>query len=257
MRLEEKVAIVTGSAQGIGRGVALHFAREGASVMVCDIQVDKGKETVELVRNAGGNASFIECDVSKARDVERMVDVTVKTFGKLNVLYNNAAVQLMEGDPPVDLLVEENWDRVMSVDLKGPYLCMKYAIPSMIHAGGGSITNISSITAAIARKQSAYTAAKGGLLSLSRLVAKNYASKKVRCNVICPGPIDSRGYDDETKRSFAKEIPIGRIGEIEDVSYCSVYLASDESSYVTGSVFFIDGGMTSCPTRRVEPTVFR
>ena len=163
----------------------------------------------------------------------------------------------MEKDPPVDQLLEENWDRIMAVDLKGPYLCMKYAIPKMIRSGGGSITNISSITAAVGRKQSTYTAAKGGLLSLSRLVAKNYASKKVRCNVICPGPIDSRGYSEETRRNFAKEIPIGRLGEIEDITYCSIYLASDESSYVTGSVFFIDGGMMACPNSIVDHLGFR
>jgi len=256
MRLKDKVAIITGSAIGMGRGAAVHFAREGASIIVTDIDVEKGKETVELVKKSGGHAAFIECDVSKSNGVNRMVNFAVKTFGKVNVLYNNAALQLWGKDAPVDELLEEDWDRVMAVDVKGVYLCMKYAIPEMIRAGGGSIINTSSIAALVGRKQSAYTTAKGGIISLSRLVAKHYAPQKVRCNVICPGPIATQfaGQMSEARqKELAQEIPLGRYGEIEDITYCSVYLASDESSYVTGSVFVIDGGLTACPTSIVEP----
>jgi NAD(P)-dependent dehydrogenase (short-subunit alcohol dehydrogenase family) len=256
MRLKDKVAIITGSASGMGRGAAIHLAREGAKIIVTDIEVDGGKETVELVKKSGGQAAFIECDVSKSNDVHRMVSFAAKTFGKLNVLYNNAALQLWGKDSPVDELLEENWDRVMAVDLKGVYLCMKYAIPEMVRAGGGSIVNISSIAALVGRKQSAYTTAKGGLISLSRVVAKHYAPQKVRCNVICPGPIATQfaGQMSEAReKELAQEIPLGRYGKIEDIAYCAVYLASDESSYVTGGIFVIDGGLTACPTSIVEP----
>jgi NAD(P)-dependent dehydrogenase (short-subunit alcohol dehydrogenase family) len=182
-----------------------------------------------------------------------MVDFTVKAFGKLDVLYNNAALQLTKDDSPVAELLEENWDRVIAVDLKGPFLCMKYAIPEMIRAGGGSIINVSSIAGLVGRKQSAYTTSKGGLISLTRLVAKHYGPQKVRCNVICPGPIANVPMTEDQKKAFAQELPIGRFGEIEDISYCAVYLASDESSFATGSVFVIDGGLTACPTSVVEP----
>jgi NAD(P)-dependent dehydrogenase (short-subunit alcohol dehydrogenase family) len=255
MRLKDKVAIITGSASGIGRGVAVHFGREGASIIVTDIAVEKGKETAELVKDAGGQALFVECDVSKSSEVNKMVKSAEEAFGKVDVLYNNAALQLLGKDSPVDELLEEDWDRVIAVDLKGVYLCMKYAIPLMVKVGGGSIINISSIAALVGRKQSAYTAAKGGIISLSRLVAKHYAPQKVRCNVICPGPIDTQiiPMTEEKKKAFAQELPIGRFGEIEDISYCAVYLASDESSYVTGASFVIDGGLTACPTSLVEP----
>lgn len=255
MRLKDKVAIVTGAAQGMGRGVAIHFAKEGAKVIVTDIAVEKGKETVELVKKAGGQASFVECDVSRSSEVKKMVDFAVKTFGKVNVLYNNAALQLLGKDSPVDELLEENWDRVIDINLKGPYLCMKYAIPEMIRAGGGSIINVSSIAALVGRKQTAYTASKGALISLTRLIAKHYAQQKIRCNAICPGPIDTQilPISEEQKKEFAREIPIGRYGNIEDISYCAVYLASEESSYVTGAIFVIDGGLTACPTSVVEP----
>jgi NAD(P)-dependent dehydrogenase (short-subunit alcohol dehydrogenase family) len=256
MRLKDKAAIITGSALGMGRGAALHFAREGAKVVVTDVDTNGGKETVELVKKSGGQAAFIQCDVSKSSDVKRMVDFAAKTFGRINVLYNNAALQLWGKDAPVDELLEEDWDRVMAVDVKGAYLCMKYAIPEMMRAGGGSIINISSIAALVGRKQSAYTTAKGGLISLSRLVAKHYAPKKVRCNVICPGPIATQfagEMSDAKQKELAKEIPLGRYGQIEDITYCAVYLASEESSYVTGGTFVIDGGLTACPTSIVEP----
>ena len=255
MRLKDKVAIITGSAVGMGRGVALHFAREGAKVIVADILGDKSRETVELVKEAGGQAVFVECDVSKSSEVKKMVDFAVKAFGKVNILYNNAALQLRGEDLPVDELLEENWDRTIAVGLKGAFLCMQYAIPVMIGAGGGSIINISSIAALVGRKQSAYTAVKGGLISLTRLVAKHYAPQKVRCNAICPGPIATRipPMTEDRKKALAQEIPIGRYGEIEDISYCAVYLASDESSYVTGAILVIDGGLTACPTSVVEP----
>jgi NAD(P)-dependent dehydrogenase (short-subunit alcohol dehydrogenase family) len=253
MRLKDKVAIVTGSASGMGRGVAIHFAKEGASVIASDILLEKGRETAELIKKVGGRAAFIQCDVSKSSEVKAMVDFAVKIFGKLNILYNNAALQLTKNDSPVHELLEENWDRVIAANLKGPFLCMKYAIPEMIRAGGGSIINVASIAGLVGRKQSTYTASKGGLISLTRLVAKHYGPQKVRCNAICPGPIANEPMSEEKKNAFARELPIGRFGEIEDISYCAVYLASDESSFATGSIFVVDGGLTACPTSIVEP----
>jgi NAD(P)-dependent dehydrogenase (short-subunit alcohol dehydrogenase family) len=251
-RLAGKVALITGAGGGQGRAAALLFAREGAKVVVTDIKVEGGEETVQLVRAAGGQAEFCATDVSQAAQVEAAVRFTVDTYGSLNVLYNNAAV-LHRKDAVVTHLEEAIWDQILNVNLKGVYLGCKYGVPEMIKAGGGSIINTSSLAGLLGvGNVHAYTAAKGGVISLTRAVAIAYAAQKVRCNVICPGAVDTpmmahvlHGANAKLRQSFERSHPIGRLGTPEDIAAMALYLASDESSWVTGSVFTIDGGSSA------------
>ena len=248
-RLAGKVALITGAGSGQGRAAAVLFAQEGAKVVGADVQVEGGEETAQLVRAAGGQAAFWATDVSQAVQVEAAVRFTVDTYGSLNILYNNAAV-LHRLDALVTNLEEEVWDQIIAVNLKGVYLGCKYAVPELIKAGGGSIVNTSSLAGLLGvGNVHAYTAAKGGVISLTRAVAMAYAAQKVRCNVICPGAVDTpmmahvlHGSNPKLRQSFEKGHPIGRLGTPEDIAALALYLASDESSWVTGSVFTIDGG---------------
>ncbi len=251
-RLAGKVALITGGASGQGRAAALLFAQEGARVVVVDIEAEGGEETARRVRAAGGVASFVAADVSRAADVERAVNHAIDTYGQLHVLYNNAAV-LHRKDAFVVDLDEEIWEQVLAVNLKGVYLGCKYAIPHLVQAGGGSIINTSSLAGLLGvGNVHAYTAAKGGVVSLTRAVAVAYAAQKVRCNVICPGAVDTpmmahvlHGSDARLRQRFERGHPIGRLGTPEDIAHLALYLASDESSWVTGSVFTIDGGFSA------------
>lgn len=251
-RLAGKVALITGAASGQGRAASLLFAQEGAKVVVADVQVEGGEETVRLVCERGGEAAFIATDVSRAADIEKAVRCAVDTYGQLNVLYNNAAV-LHRKDAFVVNLEEDTWDQVIAINLKGVYLGCKYAIPELIKAGSGSIINTSSLAGLLGMGNAhAYTAAKGGVISLTRAVAIAYASQKVRCNVICPGAVDTpmmahvlHGTNLELRQRYERGHPIGRLGTPEDIASLALYLASDESSWVTGSVFTIDGGFSA------------
>jgi|DewCreStandDraft_1066081.scaffolds.fasta_scaffold01100_5 NAD(P)-dependent dehydrogenase (short-subunit alcohol dehydrogenase family) len=257
MRLAGKVAIITGAATGIGRATALLFAREGAKVTVMtDKNIVKGEETVALIRQAGGEALFVQGDVAVAADCQRVVRTTVETFGRLDILVNNAAWS--RAVPAVDLS-EEDWDRTIAVTLKGPFLMAKYAIPEMIRAGGGSIINISSVNGFFANPAfPAYAAAKGGLNNLTRQLALDYGRFNIRVNAICPGII----ANERTQAFFAEHpeeeeqarrcAPLGRYGWPEDVARAALFFASDESSFATGSIFVLDGGLS---IQSVEPFV--
>ncbi|MGH8012691.1 MAG: SDR family NAD(P)-dependent oxidoreductase [Candidatus Binataceae bacterium] len=248
-RLSGKVALITGAGGGQGRAAALMFAREGARIVAADVKVEGGNETVRMVREAGGQAEFIATDVSKATQVEAAVRCATSNFGALHIMYNNAAV-LHRKDAAVVTLDEEIWHQVLDINLKGVFLGCKYAVPAISAAGGGSIINTSSLAGLLGvGNVHAYTAAKGGVISLTRAVAMAYAKDKVRCNVICPGAVDTpmmahvlHSENQRLRQSFERTHPIGRVGTPEDIAAMALYLASDESSWVTGSVFTIDGG---------------
>lgn len=250
-RLAGKVALITGSGSGQGRAASILFAREGARVVVSDVNVAGGEETVRLVRDAGGEAVFHAADVSKAAEVEALVRATTAAYGALHVLYNNAAVW-GGGDNFVTDLGEDAWDRVVAVNLKGVFLCCKYGIPALIAAGGGSVINTASAAGLIGsrNRSHAYSATKGGVIALTRAMAVAYARRGVRVNAICPGGVDTPMIasliDTEDRRQrFAQAHPLGRLGTPEDVASCALYLASDESSWVTGAAFPVDGGFTA------------
>jgi len=250
MRLANKAAIITGSASGMGQAAAELFASEGASVVVTDINEKAGAETAQTIRDNGGNAIFVKADVTRENEVQSLVETTIETFGRIDVLYNNAGVMLPE-DQSVVTNSEAIWDRVLDINLKSAFLCTKYTVPHMIKQGKGSIINIASFVALMGCTvpQDAYTASKGGVLSLTRSLAVQYGSHGVRANAICPGPIltpmlESLFPSDEERLKRLNRIPLGRFGRAEDVVYAGIYLASDESSWTTGTTFVIDGGIT-------------
>jgi NAD(P)-dependent dehydrogenase (short-subunit alcohol dehydrogenase family) len=251
-RLVDKVALITGAASGQGRAAAQLFAKEGAKVVVTDVAEAGGEETTRLVRAAGGEAAFIVMDVSNAAQVKRGVEFAVQTYGAMHILYNNAAIWNPRLDNRVVELEEEAWDTILAVNLKGVYLCCKYGIPELIKAGGGSVINTASIAGLIGSGQPShsYAASKGGVISLTRALAIAYAKDQVRVNVICPGGVDtpmiaSLMADEQARQRGVAMHPIGRMGTPEDIANLALYLASGESSWVTGSVFTIDGGYTA------------
>ena len=251
-RLAGKVALITGSGSGQGRAAAVLFAREGARVVVSDVNAAGGEETVELVRKVGGEAIFQRADVSQASDIETLVRAATRGYGGLHVLYNNAAIYGGGLDDFVTELTEDGWDRILDVNLKGVFLCCKFGIPALIASGGGSVINIASVAGLIGsrNRSHAYSATKGGVISLTRAMAVAYARRGVRVNAICPGGVDTpmiAGLIDteDRQRRFAQAHPLGRLGTPEDIAYCALYLASDESSWVTGGIFPVDGGFTA------------
>ncbi len=251
MRLEGKVALITGASQGIGRETALLFASEGASVVVVDVKDDAGEQTVKDIQAAGGKAVYAHADVSKAADCENMVKVAEDTYGKLNILFNNAGI--MHGDDDNAVTTEEAvWDLTMAINLKGVFLGCKYGIPALRRAGGGSIINTASFVAILgaATPQLAYTASKGGVLSMTRELATIHARENIRVNALCPGPLRTELLmsflnTEAKKQRRLVHVPMGRFGEAKEIAYAALYLASDESSYVTGTEFMVDGGITS------------
>ena len=248
MRLENKVALITGAGSGIGREAALLFANEGASVVVADVADEGGRETVSAIEKAGGRARFVHADVSSSNDVRGMVETAEKTFGKLNVLFNNAGI-FPDADGSVVETDEDVWDLVLRVNLKGVFLGCKYGIPALLRAGGGSIVNTASFVALMgaATPQIAYTASKGGVLSLTREVAIEFAKRGIRVNAICPGPVDTplleELFRDPARRARRMvHIPFGRLAKPGEVARAALFLASDESSYMTGQALVVDGG---------------
>ena len=250
MRLKDKVAIITGAGSGQGRAAALIFSREGASIAVSDWKPELGDETVTLVKKAGGEAIFIRTDVSESADVQNLVRTTVSTYGRIDILYNNAGVGFSSPLSMADVIntPEADWDRVIAINLRSMYLTAKYGIPEMIKSGGGSIINTASIAALIGSEAAhAYTAAKGGMVALSRALAVEFGPKNIRVNCICPGAIDTpmiAPVIDPLKQSGQPFMtsPIRRLGMPEDIANCALYLASDESSFVTGATLVVDGG---------------
>jgi len=251
MRLDGKVAIITGAGSGIGREAALLFAREGARVIVAEVADDAGRRTVADIASAGGQAHFVHADVSKAADAESMVAAAEKTYGKLNVLFNNAGIFPAADGSVVDT-DEETWDLVMRVNLKGVFLGCKYAIPALLRAGGGSLINTASFVALMgaATAQIAYTASKGGVLSMTREIAVEFARKNIRANALCPGPVDTPLLaellsDPARRQRRMVHIPPGRLAKASEIANAALFLASDESSYVNGAIFTVDGGITA------------
>jgi NAD(P)-dependent dehydrogenase (short-subunit alcohol dehydrogenase family) len=245
------VAIVTGSGSGIGRATAQLFSREGAEVTVLDRNKTAGEETVELIRAAGGDAAFIMADVSRASDIQKAVDSTVERYGKVNVLVNNAAVQVLAKLVETS---EEAWDEVHNVNLKGVFLGCKFAIPAMLRAGGGTIVNMASVLGFVGDPDlAAYCAAKGGVIALTRVAALTYGSQGIRVNCICPGDVETplvQDYFDKDpdperlRESIYSKYALRRIATPQEIANAALFLASDESSFVTGSTMVVDGALT-------------
>ena len=251
MRLEGKVALITGAGSGIGRETALLFAEDGARVVVVDVMEAAGQETVRLVQEQDCQATFVLADVSTARDCEAMVRAAEEAYGNLHVLFNNAGIMLSDDDDAVSTS-EETWDRTMQVNLKGVFLGCKFGIPALRRAGGGSIINTASFVALLgaATPQLAYTASKGGVLALTRELAVVHARENIRVNALCPGPLHTDLLmkflnTEEKKQRRLVHIPVGRFGEAREMAQAALYLASDESSFVTGATFTVDGGITA------------
>jgi NAD(P)-dependent dehydrogenase (short-subunit alcohol dehydrogenase family) len=254
MRLENKVALVTGGGSGIGYYTSLMFAKEGASVVVVDINDQAGQKTVGEIEAAGGKAIYARADVSKAADAERMIQTAESTFGALHVLFNNAGISHADDDDAVKTS-EEVWDLTMQINVKGVFLGCKYGIPALRRAGGGSVINTASFVATLgaATPQLAYTASKGAVLSMTRELAAIHARENIRVNALCPGPLRTELLmkylnTDAKKQRRLVHIPMGRFGEAQEIAYAALFLASDESSFMTGSNFLVDGGITSAYT---------
>ncbi|TAL47941.1 SDR family oxidoreductase [archaeon] len=243
MRLQDKVAIITGAASGIGRASALLFAKEGAKVVVADVN-EKGREVVQQIVSNGGEAIFVKTDVSRGHDVKRMIDKTVEAFGKIDILFNNAGI--FEGGS-VDQTTEENWDMIISINLKSVYICSKFAMPHLLKSNGAIVNTASVYGLEGGPGAAAYCASKSGVVGLTRAMAVDCAPK-VRVNCICPGPIDTpmlRTLSAEDIKSMESQIPLKRIGKPEEVANVALFLASDEASYVTGAAYTVDAGDTA------------
>jgi NAD(P)-dependent dehydrogenase (short-subunit alcohol dehydrogenase family) len=247
-RLAGKVALITGAGMGMGREAARLFAEEGARVVVCDIDRTAAEETVELVTKAGGEALAAVGDVAVEDDVARMVADGVRRFGALHVLHNNAGVLWKDRDRSVLETDGAAWDRVVAINLKSVFWVTKHGIPHLRAAGGGSIILVGSVSAlaGFTRAQDAYTAAKGALISLNKSLAIQFAGDNIRCNIIHPGivetPLQAPYLTDALRAEFKTAIPLGRIAQPREIAYAALYLASDESSFMTGAEMIIDGG---------------
>lgn len=251
MRLEGKVALITGGASGMGMVASMLFASEGARVVLTDVNDEAGEATARRIEEQGGEAIHVHADVSQEADAEVMVGKTVDTFGRLDVLYNNAGVML-DDDGSVDTTDESIWDTTLGVNVKGVAFGCKYGIPAMIATGGGSIINVASFVAWLgaATSQTAYTASKGAVLAMTREIAVEYARRGIRCNALCPGPIDTPLLqellsDPARRQRRLVHIPMGRLGQAEELAKAALFLASDDSSYMTGASLIVDGGITA------------
>ena len=251
MRLDNKVALITGASSGIGEATALVFAREGAKVVVVDINDDLGKETVEQIQDGGGEAAFFHADVSKASECQAMIRFAENTYGGLHILFNNAGI--MHGDDGDAMSTSEAiFDLTYAINVKGVFLGCKYGIPAIARAGGGSIINTASFVAHLgaATPQLAYTASKGAVLAMSRELAVIHARENIRVNALSPGPLRTELLmsflnTDAKKQRRLVHVPMGRFGEAKEMANAALFLASDESSYMTGSEFLVDGGITA------------
>lgn len=250
-RLAGKVALITGGGTGIGRSTALAFVREGAKVAVVGRRLERLLEAVKEMKAAGGDAIAVSCDVSRAADVQSAVRKVVETFGKLNVVVNNAGVLHVS---TIEEIPEDEWDRLIGANLKGPFLMCRAALPEFRKAGGGAIVNVGSVLGLVAmKKRAAYCASKGGLTLLTKAIAIDHGHENIRANCICPSIVEtelvSQLFDtpdgDRVKRERLATIPLGRMGRPTDIAELAVYLASDESSWLTGAAIPIDGGLTA------------
>lgn len=247
LNLKNKVIIITGGASGIGAATALAFSREGATVVVADVQIARGEELVESILAEDGKALFIKCDVSLESDIKNMITKTVEIFGQLNCAFNNAGIEGESDD--TTLCTNDNWDKTININLKGVWLCMKYQIPEMLKNGGGSIVNCSSIAGLVGFTGiPAYTASKHGVIGLTKTAALEFANKKIRVNAICPGVINTPMIErfthgeEQAIKTLMEGGPVGRMGTPEEIAQAALWLCSEASSFVTGHSLVADGG---------------
>jgi NAD(P)-dependent dehydrogenase (short-subunit alcohol dehydrogenase family) len=251
MLLEGKIAILTGASSGIGRASALVFAREGAKVVLADIQDEQGEQIAQQIHESGGEALYVHTDVTKAEDARSLVETAVEAYGRVDVLFNNAGIAVFKAAAET---TEDEWDRVLGVNLKGVWLCSKYAIPHMQRQGGGVIINTASVhSQATAVKIAAYAASKGGVLQLTKSMALDYAKDNIRVNCIFPGAIETplmrsnlravNPNEEEEYQKTAAHEPLGRVGRPEEIAKATVFLASDYATFVTGAPLIVDGGL--------------
>lgn len=256
-RLQDRVALITGAASGIGRATALAFAKEGAKVVVDDINVEGGEETVHMIKDAGGEATFVKADVRVAAEVEMMVNKTVETYGRLDCAHNNAGIIGYTGF--ISECTEENWDNVVNTNLKGVWLCMKYEIPVMRKQGSGAIVNTASAGAMLGLPtRPSYCASKGGVVQLTKTAALENAARNIRINAVLPGPTrtplqQAYAEDDAGGAELRKMlVPIERIAEPEEIAQAVLWLCSDDASFVTGHAMIVDGGWLAGYTPRQQ-----
>jgi NAD(P)-dependent dehydrogenase (short-subunit alcohol dehydrogenase family) len=250
-RLQGKVALITGAGSGIGREASLLWASEGASIVAADIERTSAQHTADAVQAAGGGAVAVQADVARPQDCERMIAAAESEFGKLNILFNNAGIMHSQDDDAVST-DEAVWDLTMNINAKGVFFGCKYGIPALRRAGGGAIVNTASFVAVLgaATPQVAYTASKGAVLALTRELAVVHARENIRVNALCPGPLKTEMLmkfldTDEKKQRRLVHIPIGRFGEAKEIARAALFLVSDDASYVTGTEFLVDGGITA------------
>lgn len=247
MKLKNKVAIITGGGTGIGRGIALQFAKEGAYVVVCGRRKEPLEEVVKVIQDEGGEAIYCITDVSSSEQIENMVSTTLMKWGQIDIVINNAGLYIADELAYVD---EKDWDRIMNVDAKGVFLVSKAVLPHMLKQAKGKIVNIASIAGLFGfEKSAAYCAAKGAVVNLTREMALDYAHHGINVNAIAPGVVESDMTksllsDERSKKTFLDKIPSGRIGTPLDIAHAAVYLSSDEADYIVGQILIVDGGWT-------------
>ena len=251
MRLRGKVAIVTGSGAGIGRGIAERYAREGTSVVIAEVDANTGTSTAKAIKDSGGDALFVQTDVSSESQVKAMVQQTVARYGRIDILCNNAAILFFKEEAPAHELSSETWDRTMAVNLRGYWLTSKYVVPVMLRQKSGSIIHVASPTGVFGfTRLTAYSASKGGVIGLMRAMAADYAPEHIRVNAIIPGTIDTpmnavELSDAAARQRYADITPARRLGTPDDLAGIAVFLASDDSDYCVGGIFTVDGGLTA------------